>query len=171
MILGKFLHEKDFDAIRKDLQKRPIEGIDYTASDESIQNILEKYGVRQKDNGVEVEIWGSGTPMREFLYSEDMADACVHIMEQVDFKDTYDKNQKEIRNTHINIGTGQEISIKELAGTIKDIVGFKGLLYFNSSKPDGTMRKLTNIRKLQTLRWIYKTHLKHGLNKLLNSQL
>jgi GDP-L-fucose synthase len=171
MILGKYLHQNDFDAIRKDLQRRPIKGTDNTATEDSIIAILDYYGVRKTGESVEVEIWGSGKPMREFLYSEDMADACVHIMERVDFKDTYDNSQKEVRNTHINIGTGKEISIRELAETIKDIVGFEGKLYFNSSKPDGTMRKLTDIRKLQTLRWIYKTHLKNGLNELLNSQL
>ena len=171
MILGKYLHQNDFDAIRKDLQRRPIKGTDNKATEDSIIAILDNYGVRKTGESVEVEIWGSGKPMREFLYSEDMADACVHIMERVDFKDTYDNSQKEVRNTHINIGTGKEISIRELAETIKDIVGFEGKLYFNSSKPDGTMRKLTDIRKLQTLRWIYKTHLKNGLNELLNSQL
>jgi GDP-L-fucose synthase len=144
MILGKHLHQKDYDAIRTDLQKRPIEGVDHTASNESIIAILDKYGVRKTTDSVEVEIWGSGKPMREFLYSEDMADACVHIMEHVDFKNTYDNSQKEVRNTHINIGTGKEISIKTLAETIQEIVGFKGKLYFNISKPDGTMRKLTD---------------------------
>ena len=171
MILGKYLHNNDFDSIKSDLEKRPIKGVNHKATSESIIEVLNKYGVRQTEDSVEVEIWGTGAPMREFLYSEDMADACVHIMERVDFKDTYDNSQKEVRNTHINIGTGKEISIKELAETIQEIVGFKGKLYFNTSKPDGMMRKLTDIRKLQTLRWIYKTHLKNGLNELLNSQL
>ena len=171
MILGKYLHNNDFDSIKSDLEKRPIKGVNHKATSESIIEVLNKYGVRQTQDSVEVEIWGTGAPMREFLYSEDVADACVHIMERVDFKDTYDNSQKEVRNTHINIGTGKEISIKELAETIQEIVGFKGKLYFNTSKPDGMMRKLTDIRKLQTLRWIYKTHLKNGLNELLNSQL
>lgn len=166
MILGKYLHQNDFDSIRKDLRKRPIKGLDHTASEESIIEILKKYGVRQTADSVEVEIWGSGTPMREFLYSEDMADACVHIMERVDFKDTYDKNQKEIRNTHINIGTGQEISIRELAETIKDIVGFKGSLYFNTSKPDGTMRKLTDSSRAINFDWRVTHELEKGVKKL-----
>lgn len=171
MILGKFLHQKDFDAIRKDFQKRPIKGVDHTASEAQIITILDKYGIRKTAESVEVEIWGSGTPMREFLYSEDMADACVHIMEHVDFKNTYDNNQKEIRNTHINIGTGQETSIKDLAETIKDIVGFKGALYFNSSKPDGTMRKLTDITRLLQHHWNEKTELKKGIRTLYRSLL
>lgn len=163
MILGKFLYEKDFNAIRKDLGKRPIEGLDHTASEENIIEILNNYGVRKTADSVEVEIWGSGKPMREFLYSEDMADACVHIMERVDFKDTYDNSQKEVRNTHINIGTGQETTIKDLAETIKDIVGFKGALYFNSSKPDGTMQKLTDVRAIINLGWNTKSSLKTGI--------
>lgn len=129
MILGKYLQNNDFDAVKSDLEKRPIEGIDHTASEEQILNALSKYGVRRNNETVEVEIWGTGAPMREFLYSEDMADACVHIMQRVDFKDTYDNSQKEVRNTHINIGTGKENSIKELAETIQEIVGFKGKLY------------------------------------------
>lgn len=171
MILGKFLQEKDFDAIRKDFQKRPIEGVDHTASEAQIITILDKYGVRKTAGSVEVEIWGSGTPMREFLYSEDMADACVHIMERVDFKDTYDNCQKEVRNTHINIGTGKEISIKELAETIQEIVGFKGKLYFNTSKPDGTMRKLTDVEKLNNFNWIEKVQLVEGVTNLYKSSL
>jgi GDP-L-fucose synthase len=85
----------------------------------------------------------------------------------VDFKDTYDNSQKEVRNTHINIGTGQEISIKELAETIKDIVGFKGMLYFNTSKPDGTMRKLTDIEKLNNIRWKSKGKIQAEISNVL----
>ena len=171
MILGKYLDQKDFDAIRNDLQKRPIEGVNHKATNESIIEILNKYGVRQTEDSVEVEIWGTGAPMREFLYSEDMADACVHIMERVDFKDTYDNSQKEVRNTHINIGTGEEISIKELAETIQEIVGFKGNLYFNTSKPDGTMRKLTDVRILEKLKWSIKTGLQKGIQITINTYL
>lgn len=165
MILGKYLQNNDLDAVKSDLEKRPIEGIDHTASEEQILNALSKYGVRRNNETVKVEIWGSGAPMREFLYSEDMADACVHIMERVDFKDTYDNNQKEVRNTHINIGTGKENSIKELAETIQEIVGFKGKLYFNTSKPDGTMRKLTEVSKLMDFDWKATFQLKQGIEK------
>lgn len=165
MILGNFLHQQDFDAIRKDLEKKPIEGVTHKSTDERIIELLNKYGVRKTADSVEVEIWGSGKPMREFLYSEDMADACVHIMERVDFKDTYYKTEKEVRNTHINIGTGEEVSIKELAKTVKDIVGFKGMLYFNTSKPDGTMRKLTDTEKLRKTLWSPPIELKDGIKK------
>ena len=166
MILGKYLHNNDFGSIKADLEKRPIEGVDHTASEEQIIAVLDKHGIRKTAASVVVEIWGTGAPMREFLYSEDMADACVHIMERVNFKDTYDNSQKEVRNTHINIGTGEEISIKELAETIQEIVGFKGKLYFNTSKPDGTMRKLTDVSKLNNLTWIEKVKLLEGVTNL-----
>jgi len=130
-----------------------------------------------QEGKVTVEIWGSGKPMREFLWSEDMADACVFLMEKVDFEDIVkikETNLKshisnltsEIRNTHINIGTGKEISIKELAETIKKTVGFEGELVFNASKPDGTMRKLTDSSKLASLGWKYTVELDEGIERM-----
>jgi GDP-L-fucose synthase len=113
-----------------------------------------------------VEIWGSGEPRREFLYSEDMADACVFLLESRDFKDTYSKEEKEIRNTHINIGTGVDISIKELSFTIKKIVGYEGELYFDRSKPDGTMVKLTDPSKLHELGWKHEVELEEGIERV-----
>ncbi|WP_067178517.1 GDP-L-fucose synthase [Sulfurospirillum sp. UCH001] len=110
----------------------------------------------------EVEIWGSGKPRREFLYSEDMADACVFVMENVDFKDLIE-DKKEIRNTHLNIGTGKDISIRELAELIQKIVGYEGALVYNTSKPDGTMIKLTNPSKLHALGWKHKVVLEEGV--------
>ncbi len=125
--------------------------------------LLRKMHEAKLNNTPKVEIWGSGKPRREFLYSEDMADACVFLLENRDFKDMYDESQKEIRNTHINIGTGVDISIKELAQTIQKIVGFKGELYFDSSKPDGTMVKLTDPSKLHALGWRHKVELEEGI--------
>jgi len=113
----------------------------------------------------EVEIWGSGKPRREFLYSEDMADACVFVMENVDFKDLI-KDKKEIRNTHLNIGTGEDISICELAELIQQIVGYEGALIYNTSKPDGTMIKLTNPSKLHALGWKHQVELEEGIRKV-----
>ena len=113
-----------------------------------------------------VEIWGSGKPRREFLWSDDMADACIFIMENRNFKDTYDKNRKEIKDTHINIGTGIDISIKELAYLIKDIVGFEGELFFNTEKPDGTILKLTDSSKLHDLGWKHKVELEEGIKMM-----
>ena len=110
----------------------------------------------------EVEIWGSGKPRREFLYSEDMADACVFIMEKIDFKDL-SKDKHEIRNTHINIGTGKDVSIQELAELIQNVIGYEGTLVYNTSKPDGTMLKRTDPSKLHTLGWRHKIELEEGL--------
>lgn len=128
--------------------------------------LLRKIHEAKTNGDKEVEIWGSGKPRREFLYSKDMADACVFIMENRDFKDTYAKDETEIRNTHINIGTGIDISIKELALTIKKIVGYKGELHFDTSKPDGTMVKLTDPSKLNALGWKHTIELEDGIRKV-----
>ena len=125
--------------------------------------LLRKMHEAKENNTPTVEIWGSGEPRREFLYSEDMADACVFLLESRDFKDTYSKDEKEIRNTHINIGTGIDITIRELAETIKKIVGYKGELYFDHTKPDGTMIKLTDPSKLHALGWRHKVELEDGI--------
>jgi len=128
--------------------------------------LLRKMHEAKLNNTPQVEIWGSGKPRREFLYSEDMADACVFLLESRDFKDTYDREDKEIRNTHINIGTGVDISIKELALTIKKVVGYSGELYFNNTKPDGTMIKLTDPSKLHALGWKHSTELEDGIRTM-----
>ncbi len=173
--LGKCLEENNWDAIKEDLNKNPIEGIDGNSSNEEIVEKLNKYGISFSildsqfsinSNSVRIEIWGSGKPRREFLWSEDMADACVFIMENRDFKDTYDYKNKEIRNTHINIGTGKDISIKELAELIKEVIGFKGELYFNTDKPDGTIIKLTDPSKLHNLGWKHKVELEDGIRRV-----
>ncbi|MDP5229189.1 MAG: GDP-L-fucose synthase [Cellulophaga sp.] len=167
MHLGKALENNDWATIRKDLSLLPIEGIDGNAMDEDIYSILDKYGIQKKGGKVYLEIWGSGKPMREFLWSEDMADACVFIMENRDFKDCYhSKTTVEVRNTHINIGTGFDISIKGLAKLIQETVGFQGKLYFNTNKPDGTMKKLTDPSKLHALGWKHKVALSQGVQKM-----
>jgi GDP-L-fucose synthase len=125
--------------------------------------LLRKMHEAKESDAPQVEIWGSGKPRREFLYSEDMADACVFILENRDFKDTYSSDDKEIKNTHINIGTGVDISIKELAFTIKEIVGYEGELYFDKSKPDGTILKLTDPSKLHGLGWRHRVELEDGI--------
>jgi GDP-L-fucose synthase len=170
MYLGKCLEENNWESICEDLNKRPIEGISGLQSKDDILAILEKYGIRiTATKEVSVEIWGTGAPMREFLWSEEMADACIFLMENVDFKDTLpEKNSgnTEIRNTHINIGTGKEISIRDLAFLIKEKIGFNGILVFNTSKPDGTMRKLTDPSKLHALGWHHKIEIEEGIEKL-----
>jgi len=172
--LGKALEENDWETIRKDLNKLPIEGIDGNASEEEILKILEKYGIKKfniqnSTFKINIEIWGSGKPMREFLWSEDMADACVFLMEKIDFKDVLNSSSsQEVRNTHINIGTGKDISIKDLAYLIKEIVGFKGEFFFNTQKPDGTMKKLTDPSKLNSLGWKHSVELKEGIERIYN---
>lgn len=170
MHLGKCLVENSWDAIREDLNKRSIEGISGSNTQNEITGILSKYGIRvnplQSAKSVSVEIWGTGAPMREFLWSEEMADACVFLMENIDFKDTIPENANEIRNTHINIGTGKEISIRDLAFLIREKIGFNGELTFNTSKPDGTMRKLTDPSKLHALGWHHQIEIEEGIGKL-----
>ncbi|MDO6820925.1 GDP-L-fucose synthase [Zobellia sp. 1_MG-2023] len=166
MHLGNALETQDWDNVRKDLNERPIEGVDGNASESDIYTILEKYGIKKTGDEISVEIWGSGKPMREFLWSEDMADACIFIMKSRNFEDTYATGEKEIRNTHINIGTGKDLSIRELAESIKEMVGFKGSLNFNADKPDGTMKKLTDVSKLHGLGWKHNIDLKEGIEKM-----
>jgi GDP-L-fucose synthase len=168
--LGKALENGDWVSIKEDLNKLPIEGVTGKATQGEILNILEKYGIKQLNvqNSklkTQIEIWGSGKPMREFLWSEDMADACVFIMESRDFKDIITQN-KEVRNTHINIGTGSDVTISKLAEIIKQTIGFKGVFVYNTSKPDGTMKKLTDVTKLNNLGWKHKTELEEGVCKI-----
>ncbi|AFV98033.1 GDP-L-fucose synthetase [Candidatus Sulfuricurvum sp. RIFRC-1] len=152
--LAKLLSENNTQAVLDDLKMDDIE---------TALGYLKGFGV----SGERVEIWGSGKPMREFLWSEDMADACVFLMENRDFKDTF-STTNEIRNTHINIGTGIDISIHDLAHLIREIVGFSGELYFNVDKPDGTMKKLTNVSKLHALGWKHTVELKSGIEMIYN---
>ena len=174
--LGKCLENNNWDAIRTDLKKRPIEGNDGTATNNEIVQILAKYGIRSRfggpgasgERGFSVEIWGTGKPLREFLWSEELADACVYLVENVNFSDVIRPGQKEIRNTHINIGTGKEISIKNLAYLIKEVIGFNGELFFNTGKPDGTLRKLTDVSKLHSLGWHHNIEIEDGIEKMYN---
>lgn len=119
-----------------------------------------------KENGdTEVEVWGSGNAMREFLYVDDMAEASLFVLE-LD-KDRYDAFTEPMLS-HINVGTGKEISIREMAETMREVVGFKGELTFNSNKPDGAPRKLIDVTRLSKMGWTYRTDLKEGLEKTYN---
>jgi GDP-L-fucose synthase len=165
---AKLLYEGREDEVAKELG---IENID------EAKEYLEGFGV----DASSVEIWGTGKPRREFLYSEDMADACVFLLENRDFSDVLEprtcsgqsleelpgsQKPKEVRNTHINIGTGVDISIKELAELIQKIIGFEGELKFNINKPDGTMVKLTDPSKLHSLGWKHKVELEDGIKTM-----
>lgn len=165
--LGKCLETGDWHTIKKDLDTRPIENVTGESSKEDILSILNKYGISSDNKKISVELWGSGNPLREFLWSEDMADATVFIMENVNFSDlTNVITNKEIRNTHINIGTGKDISIKDLAILTKNIITFEGQFVFNVNKPDGTYRKLTNVTKLNSLGWKHTIEIHEGIKKL-----
>lgn len=159
--LAHYLLSENWEGLRKDLTRYPIEGKDGSSSEAEILDILSKYGIFND----KVEIWGTGKPLREFLWSEEMADACVYIMEKVDF-DHLKGDSNEIRNCHINIGTGKEISIFDLAHLIKKTIGYKGILFFNDSKPDGTMRKLTDPSKLHALGWKHKIDIEEGVRMM-----
>lgn len=197
--LSKLIHDDNWEAIRKDMDKRPVQfkengekmTADGSASKDAILSALAYYGIY--DN--KVVLWGTGKPLREFLWSEDMADASVHILLNVDFSDiigiekyssvhygasasgTVDRNNSEgrggaipslgeIRNCHINVGTGKELTIKELSELVVKAVGFKGKVEFDTSKPDGTMRKLIDVSKLHSLGWTHKIEIEEGVRKL-----
>ena len=212
--LAKLIHDGAWDKIAIDLNKRPVEGVtgegltntnltnDTNKKDssdssnscskkEEVLRVLAKYGIY--DN--KVVLWGTGTPLREFLWSEDMADASVHVLLNVDFKDVIgiekyssvhygastdgavDRNHStgrggyipslgEIRNCHINVGTGKELTIRELSELVVKAVGFEGEVEFDASKPDGTMRKLIDVSKLHSLGWTHKVEIEDGVQKL-----
>ena len=195
--LARCINEGDWNAVRKDISLRPVtapaaavgksategeksfsdrgyrirEGkfiVDGTSAESDTLSVLAHYGI----TGEAVTLWGTGQPMREFLWSEEMADASVHVLLNVDFKDTYDTSIRnadgitEIRNCHINIGTGKELSIREVAEKIRAEIGFRGELRWDSSKPDGTLRKLTDVTKLHSLGWHHKIEIDEGIHRL-----
>lgn len=189
--LARLRMEGDREGIRRDLDRRPVGDVDGKAADEAIDAMLDKYGIL---NG-SLNLWGSGRPIREFLWSEDMADASVHVLLNVDFKDiigiekyssvfygakvdgAVDRNNSEgrggaipalgeIRNCHINVGTGKELTIRELSELVVKTVGFEGTVEFDASKPDGTMRKLIDVEKLHSLGWTHKVEIEDGVRKL-----
>ena len=175
--LAKCLNERDWESVRKDIGLRPVtmkvkatgevKRVDASSSEADILEVLAYYGITPEA----VTLWGTGSPMREFLWSEEMADASVHVLLNVDFKDTYQENYNadhinEIRNCHINVGTGKEISIKEVAELIMKEIGFKGELRWDASKPDGTLKKLTDPTKLHELGWHHKIEIDEGVRRL-----
>jgi len=174
MHLGKTLVENNMESLRKDLNKNPVEGIDGSAHIEQILKKLEKYGIRKKDGKVTITFWGTGNPRREFLHSDDLADALLYIFENLDFEDLvpdkqmFDLEVKNIRNTHINIGRGTDVTIKELVSIIKDIIGYKGEIEWDTSKPEGTPQKLLDVSKLNNLGWKEKLSLEEGIRLVYN---
>ena len=198
--LAKLIHDDNWDAIRRDMDKRPVEGVtgeglttadSQSSTRQKVLEVLAKYGIYNN----KVSLWGTGRPLREFLWSEDMADASVHVLLNVNFSDiigiekyssvhygattdgAVDRNHStgrggaipslgEIRNCHINVGTGKELTIRELSELIVKTVGFDGEIEFDTSKPDGTMRKLIDVSKLHSLGWTHRVEIEDGVQKL-----
>ena len=201
--LAKLIHNGDWEAIKTDMNKRPINPTDVLRSiigegnvdgnnpQERILKALAFYGI--EDN--KVTLWGDGSPLREFLWSEDMADASVHVLLNVDFKDiigiekyssvfygskvdgAVDRNNSEgrggaipalgeIRNCHINVGSGKELTIKDLATKVAKAVDFTGTIVWDASKPNGTPRKLIDVEKLHRLGWHHKVDIDEGISRL-----
>lgn len=195
--LAKLIHDGEWDKIAIDLDKRPVEGVNGSglkvqgSERQKALEVLAKYGIYNN----KVVLWGTGKPLREFLWSEDMADASVHVLLNVNFSDiigiekyssvhygastdgAVDRNHSagrggaipslgEIRNCHINVGTGKELTIRELSELVVKAVGFEGTVEFDASKPDGTMRKLIDVSKLHSLGWTHKVEIEEGVRKL-----
>lgn len=203
--LSKLIHDGNWDTIRKDLNIRPVGAnlehnkpndtrrviVDGTSRESEILDVLKFYGI--EDN--KVSLWGTGRPLREFLWSEDMADASVHVLLNVNFSDiigiekyssvhygnmadgTVDRNHTigrggaiprlgDIRNCHINVGTGEELTIRELSELVVKVVSFTGTIDFDTAKPDGTMRKLVDVSKLHSLGWTHKVDINEGIQRL-----
>jgi len=169
MHLGKCLMNNNWDDLRADLNKRPIEGVSGQSSENDIVNVLKKYGIQSSmindQRSTSITLWGTGSPRREFLYSDELAEACVYLMQEIDFKDL-SSDSKEVKNTHINIGTGEDLEIKELANIVKQVVQFKGEIKWDITKPDGTKQKLLNVDKINGLGWLSKISLENGIKKV-----
>ena len=203
--LAKLMADNNWEAIRKDLSIRPVGAniqekgeteptryvIDGHSKQALIEKVLASYGIENN----KVTLWGTGTPLREFLWSEDMADASVHVLLNVNFSDiiglekyssvhygvkadgVVDRNHStgrggaipslgEIRNCHINVGTGKELTIRALSELVVKAVGFEGTVAFDASKPDGTMRKLIDVSKLHSLGWRHRVEIEDGVQRL-----
>lgn len=156
LILCKYLEEDNLSAIAQNLAIKNNEP--------AILQKLQSYGITKRDDKVCLSVWGSGRPYREFLHSDDMAEACVYVMNHVDFADL-SQGMAEVRNTHINLGTGQDITIAELVGMIAELVGTRATIEFDTSKPDGTFRRYMDVDKIHQLGWKHKIELREGLKK------
>ncbi|MFW6328095.1 MAG: GDP-L-fucose synthase family protein [Bacteroidota bacterium] len=167
MHLADMLMNNDIEGIRNDFRQRPVEGINFTASDSDLVVSLEKFGIFRIEGKVELKLWGTGKPRREFLHSTDLARACIFLMNEVSFEDIVkERGLKEIRNTHINIGVGEDQSIAELASLVKKITGFTGHIDWDDTKPDGTFRKLLDVSRLNSLGFKASILLEDGIKSV-----
>ena len=161
--LAKLMGEGNYGGVHDDLRRRPVGGINPDSdSDSAIADGLARFGIAPG----ELTLWGTGSPLREFLWSEDMADACVHILLNVGFDRLRELAGEPVRNTHVNIGTGKEVTIAGLAQMIAEATGFKGVTRWDGSKPDGTPRKLCDVSRLHTLGWHHRVELADGIARL-----
>jgi len=151
MHLGRCLENNDWQAVRNDLNLRPVEGVSGKSTDEEILKILSKYGITKTGDSTAITLWGSGMVYREFMHAEDMAAACVMVMEKLDAGTLYALNEDDRCAGFINIGTGTDLSIADLSLIVKSIVGYRGAIIWDKTKPDGTLKKLLNISKLEQL--------------------
>ena len=158
MYLGKCLMEADWTSMRTDLNKRPIEGVNGSFSDDVILQVLKKYGISETDGEVSITLWGTGSPMREFLHVDDMADSSVFLLLNYDAPDT--------TPSHVNAGCGEDITIKELSEIVRKTIAYKGKVIWDSSKPDGTPRKLLDVSKLKGLGWKPSITLEEGIRRV-----
>ena len=165
MHLAKLYAENDFDAISADFSRYPVEKFGCGCMDDSIEDMLFRAGITKRGDTVTLKLWGTGKPLREFMYSGDMADASVFVMENISWNDL-SRGKTEKRNCHINIGTEEEISISDLAKLTARIVGFDGVIKFDDEKPDGMMRKLTDCRLLHSMGWKHSVSLEEGVRKM-----
>lgn len=164
--LGKCLEKNDWESIKSDLDKRPIRGVDGKSSEADMIGVLKEYGIECTNGCTSIELWGSGKPRREFLHVEDLADSCVFIMKNTNFSDLVKErfgDNKRIRNTHINIGAGKDVTILELSEMLRKIIGFDGEIKWNTDKPDGTFQKLLDVEQIHKLGWREKINLVEGL--------
>jgi len=155
MYLGKCLMQNDLNTLRADLNKRPIEGVDGSFSEETIFNLLNKYGISSLNGEVSITLWGTGSPMREFLHVDDMADSSVYLLMNYDAPDTIP--------SHVNAGCGIDYSIKDLSEMVRKTVGYEGKIIWDTEKPDGTPRKLLDVSKLNSLGWTPSISLEEGI--------
>lgn len=161
MLLGKYLKNNDWAAIRNDFEKLPVEGVNGSFSNDVILKVLAKYGITQNGNDVSVTLWGTGSPMREFLHVDDMADASVFLLLNYDAPDT--------TPSHINAGCGEDITIRDLAMMVKQITAFDGEIVWDETKPDGTPRKLLDVSRLAEMGWKPSVALSEGIKRVVQN--